>query len=104
MGMFLDPRDYERAGGIERAIADSAQRAYDRLHPRPAGRARQIFTRLTATSSDGVDTADRAARAELTEGKSASRGRDAEVVLEAFAAERLRTWRRHVEIQSTRCC
>src|SRR5207247_5234262 len=40
---------------------------------------------------DGVDTADRVARAELTEGKSAAEVQDVETVLEAFAAERLLT-------------
>jgi conflict system STAND superfamily ATPase len=55
--------DYERTGGIEGAVADSAQRAYDRLSPGQQAAARQIFTRLTATSSDGMDTADRATRA-----------------------------------------
>ena len=58
--------DYERTGGIEGAVADSAQRAYDALTPAQQAAARQVFTRLTATSSDGMDTADRAARAELT--------------------------------------
>jgi WD domain, G-beta repeat len=48
-----------------------------------------VFTRLAATSSDGVDTADRATRAELTEGKSPAQAQDVEAVLEAFAAERL---------------
>ena len=47
--------------------------------------------RLTATSSDGLDTADRASRAELTDGKSPAEVRDVEAVLEAFAAERLLT-------------
>jgi hypothetical protein len=36
-----------------------------------------------------VDTADRSARAELTEGNSPAEVQDAEAVLEAFAAERL---------------
>ncbi len=85
---ILTLADYERTGGIEGAIADSAQRAYDRLTPDQQAAARQVFTRLTACS-DGVDTADRAARAELTEGKSAGEARDVEAVLEAFAAERL---------------
>ncbi len=59
--------------------------------PNQQAAARQVFTRLTASSSDGVDTADRAARAELTEGKSADQVQDVEAVLEAFAAERLLT-------------
>ena len=53
--------------------------------------ARQVFTRLTATTSASVDTADRASRAELAEGKDAAQVRDVEVVLEAFASERLVT-------------
>ena len=90
-GDALTLADYERTGGIEGAVADSAQRAYDRLTPAQQAAARQVFTRLTATSSDGADTADRAARAELTDGKSAAEVRDVEAVLEAFAAERLLT-------------
>ena len=90
-GEALTLADYERTGGIEGAVADSAQRAYDHLTPAQQAAARQVFTRLTATSSDGVDTADRATRAELTEGKSPAEVRDVEAVLEAFAAERLLT-------------
>ena len=88
IGDALTLADYERTGGIEGAVADSAQRAYDRLTPAQQATARQVFTRLTSCS-DGVDTADRAARAELTEGKNAAGVRDVEAVLEAFAAERL---------------
>ena len=87
-GDSLALADYERTGGIEGAVADSAQRAYERLTPAQQAAARQVFTRLTACS-DGVDTAARAIRAELTEGKSAAEARDVEAVLEAFAAERL---------------
>src|SRR5271157_4151578 len=87
-GDVLTLADYERTGGIEGAVADSAQRAYDRLIPGQQAAARQVFTRLTACS-DGVDTAARASRAELTEGKSAAEARHVEAVLEAFAAERL---------------
>ena len=47
-----------------------------------------MFTGLAATSSDGMDTADRATRAELTEGKNPAEIQDVEAVLEAFAAER----------------
>ena len=90
-GEALTLADYERTGGIEGAVADSAQRAYDHLTPGQQAAARQVFTRLTATSSDGLDTADRATRAELTDGKSPAEVRDVEAVLEAFAAERLLT-------------
>jgi WD40 repeat protein len=78
-------------GGIEGAVADSAQRAYDHLTPGQQAAARQVFTRLTAISAEGVDTADRATQAELTEGRSAAEIQDVRAVLEAFAAERLLT-------------
>ena len=90
-GQVLTLADYERSGGIEGAVAGSAQRAYDAFTPAQQAAARQVFTRLTATSSDGMDTADRATRAELTDGKSAAEAQDVEAVLEAFAAERLLT-------------
>ena len=51
-----------------------------------------MFTRLTATSAEGVDSADRATKAELTEGRSPAEAQDVEQVLEAFAAERLLTF------------
>jgi WD40 repeat protein len=90
-GEVVTLADYDRAGGIEGAVASSAQRAYDHLSPAQQAAARQVFLRLTATSPDGVDTADRAARAELTEGKSPAGAQDVTTVLETFAAERLLT-------------
>jgi WD40 repeat protein len=81
--------DYERAGGIERAVAGSAQRAFNRLTPAQQAAARLVFLRLTATSPDGVDAADRATRAELLDGKDPAAAADVEAVLESFAAERL---------------
>ena len=90
-GEILTLADYERTGGIEGAVATSAQRAYDQLNPPQQAAARQVFLRLTATSAEGMDYADRATKAELTEGKSATEALDVETVLEAFAAERLLT-------------
>ena len=90
-GKALTLADYERTGGIEGAVAVSAERAYRRLAPGPQTAARQVFARLTATSPHGADTADRATRAELTEGKTLEQAADVEAVLEAFAAERLLT-------------
>ena len=90
-GQAVTLADYERTGGIEGAVAASAQRVYDGLTPAQQAAARQVFLRLTATSSEGVDSADRASRAELTEGKSPAEAQDVEAVLEAFAAERLLT-------------
>jgi WD40 repeat protein len=82
--------DYERSGGIEGAVAASAQRAYQALTPAQQEAARQVFTRLTAAGADGTDTAVPAARADLT-GGGGTRARDVEAVLEHFAAERLLT-------------
>ena len=90
-GQAVTLADYERTGGIDGAVAASAQRAYDALTPAQQAAARQVFLRLTATSSDGADTADRVTRAELTEGKNAAEAQDVEAVVEAFAAERLLT-------------
>jgi hypothetical protein len=90
-GQGLTLADYERTGGIEGAVADSAQRAYDRLTPSQQTVARQVFTWLTATSSDGVDYAVRATRDDLTAGKNDAQVRDVEAVLETFTAERLLT-------------
>ena len=90
-GPTLTLADYDRTGGIEGAVAASAQRAYDGLTPAQQAAARQVFLRLTATSSEGMDSADRATRAELTDGKSAAEIQDVAAVLEAFAAERLLT-------------
>jgi WD40 repeat protein/transcriptional regulator with XRE-family HTH domain len=90
-GPALTLADYERTDGIESAVAATAQRAYDALTPAQQAAARQVFTRLTATSAEGMDTAGRATRAELTAGKSPAEAQDVEAVLEAFAAERLLT-------------
>ena len=90
-GDALTLADYERTGGIEGAVANSAQRAYDRLTPRQQAAARQVFIRLAAATSDGADTAGRVPWAELTEGKNAAGVQDVETVLEVFAAERLLT-------------
>ena len=90
-GQAVTLADYERTGGIDGAVAASAQRAYDGLTPAQQAAARQVFLRLTAAGPEGVDSADRATRAELTEGKTAAGAQDVEAALEAFAAERLLT-------------
>jgi WD40 repeat protein len=90
-GQTLTLADYERSGGIEGAVRRSAERAYGLLTPAQQGAARQVFTRLTATSSDNTDTAARASRSDLIAGKDDARARDVETVLETFATERLLT-------------
>jgi transcriptional regulator with XRE-family HTH domain len=96
--------DYERAGGIEGAVAGSAQRAYDRLTPGQQAAARQVFLRLTATSSDGVDTADRATRAELTEGKNTAEAQDVEECWRPSPPNACSPWRPEPWRSATRRC
>ncbi|MEV4129163.1 hypothetical protein, partial [Nocardia sp. NPDC049707] len=88
-GDSLTAADYDRVGGIDRAVARSAQRTYDDLTPERQMVARKVFTRLTIAGPDGTDTADRARRSDLT--TTAEETADVETVLEAFAAERLLT-------------
>jgi WD40 repeat protein len=90
-GTAVTLADYERTGGIEGAVAASAQRAYDTLTSAQQATARQVFIRLTATSTEGTDSADRATRADLTAGKTTAEAADVNQVLEAFVAERLLT-------------
>jgi WD40 repeat protein len=90
-GQGLTLADYERTGGIEGAVAASAQRAYQALTPAQQQAARKVLTRLAVPGSDGTDTALPAARADLTAGKSWIQAKDVEAVLERFAAERLLT-------------
>ena len=90
-GPMLSLADYERTGGIQGAVAVSAQRGYDQLTPTQQEAARQVFTRLTAAGEDGTDTAARTARADLIAGRDAAGVKDVEVVLETFTAERLLT-------------
>ncbi|WP_349666510.1 WD40 repeat domain-containing protein [Actinomadura xylanilytica] len=85
----LTLRDYEAAGGIEDAVATSAERAYARLGPAQQELSRRVFLRLTAIGDDGVPTADRVSRSELA--RSGVDADDLGVVLEVFARERLIT-------------
>jgi WD40 repeat protein len=89
VGLTVTLADYERTGGIEGAVAASAQRAYDGLTPARQEITRQVFTRLTAVSEDGTDTAARVGRADLIPPGNPGRARDVTAVLETFAAERL---------------
>ncbi|WP_170156036.1 WD40 repeat domain-containing protein [Umezawaea tangerina] len=88
-GSTLALADYERIGGVEGAVAGSAQRAFDRLTTAQRAAARQVFLRLTTISGDGVTISRRAGRAELL--RSPHDPQDVEAVLESFAAERLLT-------------
>ncbi|MEV0616426.1 AAA family ATPase [Nonomuraea sp. NPDC050404] len=52
-GDRLTSRGYARTGGVTRAVATSAELAYDGLDPAGRRLARQLFQRLTAVSPDG---------------------------------------------------
>ena len=86
-GSTVTLADYERTGGVEGAVAASAQRVYSSLSASQQEMARQIFTRLAVTGPDETDTADRVPRWEL--GKNGDADADVQAVLEAFAAQRL---------------
>jgi len=82
-------RDYERSGGLEGAVAESAHRAYTSLTPPQRDLARRVFTRLVVSGSDGTDTADRVHHNGLSwKGIEDS---DVDAVLAAFTDERLLT-------------
>lgn len=88
---ILTVADYDRAGGLEGAIARSADRAYARLTSAQQAEARLVFTRLTVTDADGIDTAGRATTAELLAGRAPDQQSAINTVIEAFVAERLLT-------------
>jgi WD40 repeat protein len=82
--------DYDRTGGIEHAIATSAETVYrNELTRAQRAIARQVFIRLTASTPDGIDTAVRVARADLLAGQGEPAAADVDRVLTAFADARL---------------
>ena len=90
-GDALTLADYEGTGGIEGAVAASADRAYASLIPAQRETARQVFLRLSTPGDGGGDTSRPASRAELTEGKTAAEADAVQAVLDAFANQRLLT-------------
>ncbi len=90
-GPTLTLADYDRTGGIEGAVAASAQRCFDSLDLAQQQVTREIFTRLVAVGDDGADTARRVSRQELTVGPEDARASTVDAVLDSFASERLLT-------------
>jgi WD40 repeat protein len=90
-GPVLTLADYQRGGGIQGAVAVSADRVFESLTPPRRDVARQVFLRLTTTGDDGTVARDRVPRDELL--KAAGPGRDGDVagVLDAFTGARLIT-------------
>ncbi|MCE6995061.1 XRE family transcriptional regulator [Saccharothrix sp. S26] len=81
-GAVLTLAGYEDAGGVEHALARTAEQVYDALpeHEKPV--ARQVFQRLVAPGDGTEDTRRRAARAELEA---------SDALLDRLAAARLLT-------------
>ena len=87
-GGRLTVADYRASGGIQGAVAVSAEDVYADLTPTQQELARRIFTRLVHVADDTADTRRRVSRSELQLGDS-----DAQVqpVLDAFIGQRLIT-------------
>jgi WD40 repeat protein len=64
-GVALTVAGYEATGGIQDAIARTAEEAYAALDAGQQAVARQLFLRLTSIGDEGADTKRRATRAEL---------------------------------------
>jgi len=85
-GTTLTLVGYEAAGGIQHALAQTAERTYTALETDQRAVARQIFLRLTALGDRTEDTKRRLARGELD-----SDDVDTQVVLDRLAHARLLT-------------
>ncbi|MEV8437850.1 XRE family transcriptional regulator [Actinosynnema sp. NPDC051121] len=81
-GAVLTLAAYEDAGGVEHALARTAEQVYDALPEHEKQAARQVFQRLIAPGDGTEDTRRRAARAELDVG---------DALLDRLAAARLVT-------------
>lgn len=84
-GTTLTLAGYEAAGGIQHAIAQTAERTFTSLEKQQRALARQVFLRLTALGDGTEDTKRRLPRAELDDDV------DVDVVLDRLAHARLLT-------------
>ncbi|CCH31028.1 hypothetical protein ABZ816_02020 [Actinosynnema sp. NPDC047251] len=66
-GNTLALTGYEAVGGLDRAVANTAEAAYTALEPGRRELVRQVFLRLTALGEGTEDTKRRVARAELAD-------------------------------------
>jgi WD40 repeat protein/transcriptional regulator with XRE-family HTH domain len=85
----LTVADYEATGGIQGAVARTAEEVYAELTPAQQDLARRIFVRLVHVADDTADTRRRVPLDELL-----SQG-DADYVLDCFIGERLVTADEH---------
>jgi hypothetical protein len=84
-GHTLTLAGYREAGGVRKAIAQTAEAVYAQLDPAQQTIAKDVFLRLTALGEGTEDTRRRVRRAELLDGQ------EVEVVLDRLAKERLIT-------------
>ncbi|ONI80541.1 XRE family transcriptional regulator [Saccharothrix sp. ALI-22-I] len=84
-GTTLTLAGYEAAGGVQHAIAQTAERTFTSLEKQQRALARQVFLRLTALGDGTEDTKRRLPRAELDHDV------DVDVVLDRLAHARLLT-------------
>ncbi|WP_257900953.1 nSTAND1 domain-containing NTPase [Saccharothrix obliqua] len=84
-GTTLTVAGYEAAGGIQHAIAQTAERTFTSLEKHQRALAREVFLRLTALGDGTEDTKRRLPRAELDANV------DVDVVLDRLAHARLLT-------------
>jgi WD40 repeat protein/transcriptional regulator with XRE-family HTH domain len=82
----LTVADYRGSGGIQGAVARSAEEAFGALTERQQDLARQVFIRLVHVADDTADTRRRVASSELPAGQG-----DTQQVLDVFIRQRLVT-------------
>jgi WD40 repeat protein len=82
----LTVADYQASGGIQGAVARTAEEAHEELDAREQELARRIFLRLVHVADDTADTRRRVSRSELLLGDG-----DEERVLDLFIEKRLVT-------------
>ncbi len=87
-GGWLTVADYRATGGIQGAVAASAEEVYADLAPAQQELTRRIFTRLVHVADDTAATRRRVSRSELQLGDGDA---DVQPVLDAFIGQRLIT-------------
>ena len=80
---------YMRTGGIEHAVATSAQEVYEGLSPAQQRVAHESFLNLVTVGDDGSEVSSPATRADLTRGRPPAEAESVAVVLERFVERRL---------------
>ena len=88
-GPNLTIADYQRAGGIDRAVAFSAEIIFDHLSPSQQAMARGLFMKLIVISEDGMQTSHSVRIEELTASMPVGQAHDLQATIDTLAAARL---------------